>query len=62
MIRRTLLLILLSLIASSTAFTQSASAIKFRVALKISGDAAIASEIESCIKEELSSLNNVEAI
>jgi len=60
MIRRALLFALLSSFASSTAFTQSASSVKFRVALKISGDSAIASEIEGCIKEELSLLNNVD--
>jgi len=60
MIRRALLFALLSSFASSTAFPQSASSIKFRVALKISGDSAIASEIEGCIKEELSLLSNVD--
>jgi len=60
MIRRTLLLVLFSCFTSSTAFTQSPSSTKFRIALKISGDAALASEIEGCIRQELSLLKNVD--
>jgi hypothetical protein len=60
MTRRALLSVLFSLSVSSEAVTQSASAPKFRVALKISGDSAIASETEGYLKQDLGLLNDVE--
>ena len=59
MIRRVFLFVLLGLISSSAAFGQAASPARFLVAVKTSGDSAVASEIEGCIKQELASLDNV---
>ena len=59
MVMRGLYLVLLSLFVASAA-AQEAKTPVFRVALKISGDAAIASEIEECLRQELGALKNVE--
>jgi len=60
MLKRVFLVIALCGFVLSLAFAQSAPAVKFRVALRISGDSGIASQIEGCVKQELGSLNDVD--
>ncbi len=60
MIPSMLLLALASVIWFPAAFAQTTPSPRFIVSVKISGDAAIASEIESCIRQELALLSNVE--
>jgi hypothetical protein len=52
--------VLLVLSVSSVVLAQSASPARFRVALKVSGDSMIASEIESHLKQDLGLLRDVE--
>jgi hypothetical protein len=59
MTRHMFLLVLLGFLVVSAA-AQEAKTPRFLVALKISGDSAVATEIEGCIKQELSLLKDVD--
>ncbi len=60
MLRRVFLLLVFVQLASFAALAQSTPTVQFRVALKISGDSEIAAEIESCLKEELGLIKDVD--
>ena len=59
MIKRVLQLVLLSSLAAAAA-AQETKTPRFLVTVKISGDSAIASEIETCIKHQLGLLKDVD--
>ncbi len=58
--KRVILFFVFGGLIHSFAVAQAVPSVRFRVALKVSGDSGIASQIEGCVKQELGALTDVD--